>query len=113
MNSSVNDVLYPVVAAIAWAAFLFRLVGLRRSRDPAAVALCISFCFLGMVYIVSTPVVWVALDNTVGVPNLAALLSQCFVIVYTGSVQAMLLFWFYPRPEAWRNIRTQAIFLMQ
>ncbi|OJF15375.1 MAB_1171c family putative transporter [Couchioplanes caeruleus] len=111
MNRTINDVLYPIDATLAGAAFLFKLVSLRKNRDAASVALCIGFGFLTIVFTISTPVVWSAFDRALGVPNLAALVTQGLVIANTAALQAMMLFWLYPRTEAWRKIRFRATLL--
>ncbi|MEU7905252.1 MAB_1171c family putative transporter [Actinoplanes sp. NPDC049118] len=111
MNTTINDVLYPIDAALAAVAMMFTLIGLRKNRDAASVTLCISFGLLAVIYTLSTPTVWAAFDHALGVPNLAALVTQSVVIVNSACLQALMLFWLYPRTDAWRKIRFRSALL--
>ncbi|MEU4215879.1 MAB_1171c family putative transporter [Actinoplanes sp. NPDC026623] len=111
MNPTINDILYPIAAALAGMAMLFKLIGLRKNRDAASVTLCLSFGLLAIIFALSTPSVWAAFDRALGVPNLAALVTQSIVIADSAALQALMLFWMYPRTQAWRKIRFRATLL--
>lgn len=102
-----NDVLYPLAAALAWAALAYRLArGLRRDPgDPALYAVSAVFAILAVIFTVSSPVVWGALDRAVGVPNLALLVSQSGVVAFSATIQCLIFFWTHPRREGWRHAR--------
>ncbi|SHG89408.1 MAB_1171c family putative transporter [Streptoalloteichus hindustanus] len=101
-----NHVLYPLCAAAAWTAFLYKFRGRRRQPDnPAITAVWVAFLLLALVFTVSVPAVWEGLDRSVGVPNLSTLLSQGCVVGFSASIQAMLLFWVHPRDQAVARIR--------
>ncbi|MFC0531363.1 MAB_1171c family putative transporter [Phytohabitans kaempferiae] len=107
---TVNDVLYPIDAALAWAALLFKLPSLRRGRrEPAGVALCLAFAFIATTFTLVIPPVYATVDDLIGTKNIAVLISQCCVICYTVSIQLMLLFWAYPATDAWRRARWRLI----
>lgn len=98
---SLNDLLYPVVAMCAGTAFTGQLIRLRGSyRDPGVVALCVSFGFFAAVFTVSTPRVWISVDQFFGIPEVAGLLAQSLVILFAASQQSMLLLWSYPLAQA-------------
>ncbi|GGL00180.1 MAB_1171c family putative transporter [Mangrovihabitans endophyticus] len=102
-----NDVLYPVAAVVAWAAFLYRLVrGLRRDPgDPALYAICTAFALMGAIFTISTPVIWGALDRAAGMPNLSLLVSQGGVVAFSVTIQCLIIFWTRPRAQGWRHAR--------
>ncbi|RCG22738.1 hypothetical protein DQ384_34600 [Sphaerisporangium album] len=104
--SSLNDVLYPLAAIVVAAAFLWQVTRVITSqRDPGAIAMCVSFGCLAAVFTVSVPVVWVGVDRLLGVAQIAGLLAQSLVILFTAAQQAMLVLWSNPPARAWRTMR--------
>ncbi|MBG0567550.1 MAB_1171c family putative transporter [Actinoplanes aureus] len=101
---SLNDILYPIDAAIAGAALLFKLHGMRRGRrDPATVFLCLALFLLACTYTLVIPAVFVKVDALLGTTNAAVLVSQCCVIGYSLSIQLMLVYWAFSGRQAWRR----------
>ncbi|BDM74348.1 hypothetical protein HEK616_78350 (plasmid) [Streptomyces nigrescens] len=106
-----NSVLYPLCAAIACLALLYKLRVLRADRSVTQVALVGNFFFLFITYTVSTPVVWVATSKAVGVVNFSGLLTQSCVILLTACQQVVLLHLSHEAPTAWRKARPRLIAL--
>ena len=85
-----HAVLYPALAGLAWFAFGYRLLDLRRghhARNPARYAVCAALALLAVVFTVSTPTVWALLDRATGVPNLAALTAHLCVVGFGATVE--------------------------
>ncbi|MCP2259756.1 hypothetical protein LX15_003462 [Streptoalloteichus tenebrarius] len=105
-----HHVLYPLCAAAAWTAFLYKLRDRRRQAgNPALTAVCVAFLLLAVVFTVSSPSVWEGLDRLVGVPNLSTLVSQGCVVAFSATVQVMLLFWVHPRERAVVKVRRRLL----
>jgi hypothetical protein len=85
--------LYPLSAAVAWAAFIYKARDLRYSKNLALFMILGCFGFLGLTFTVSTPSVWSAIDRAADYPNLNALISQSCVMMFGISQQALLLLW--------------------
>ncbi len=68
----------------------------RRGLDRGLVGMCIAMAGLAMTFTLSTPVVWLQVDRFIHVPNIATLVSQAFVLIYTAGQEIMLLYWLYP-----------------
>ncbi|MBA8930984.1 hypothetical protein BC739_008231 [Kutzneria viridogrisea] len=101
-----NSVLYPLCAAVAWLALIYKFPALRvRPRDHAVHALAAAFAFLGLSFTISTPVVWAWIDALTGVTNLSTLLSQGFVIAFVAAEQVLLVLWAFPPHRAWPKAR--------
>ncbi|ASW57091.1 MAB_1171c family putative transporter [Plantactinospora sp. KBS50] len=109
-----NGVLYPVAAAVAWSALLYRLGrGLRQDpRDPALYAVCTAFALMGLVFTVSTPAIWSRLDGWTGIPNLSLLVSQSGVIAFSGTIQCLIIFWTHPGSTGWRRARWRLLWVV-
>jgi hypothetical protein len=106
----VNAVLYPLAAVVAWAAAAYRLPSaVRRPRDPEVITLTAALCVLGTVFAVSTPAVWTRIDQAAGWPNLSVLLSQGCVMIWTVTVQVMMVLWAYPPDRARAKVRTRLL----
>lgn len=101
-----QEILYPLCALLNYAAAVSRIPGLRHRHDLPSRALVGSFLALGTTFALATPVIWVRVDALFGMPNITALLYQSLVIVYTVTIQYMLLYWHSPesahRKMIWR-----------
>lgn len=105
-----NAVLYPLAALVAWAAAAYKLpAAVRRPRDPEVVTLTAALFVLGTVFAVSTPAVWTRIDQAAGWPNLSVLLSQGCVMIWTVTVQVMMVLWAYPPARARAKARTRLL----
>ena len=104
-----NSVLYPLCAAVAGLALLYKLRVLRTDRSVTQVALLANFFFLFVTYTVSTPAVWAATSSAVGIVNFSGLLSQSCVILLTACQQIVLLHLSHEAPVAWRKARPRLI----
>ncbi|WP_332309709.1 MAB_1171c family putative transporter [Catenuloplanes japonicus] len=84
----------------------------RRGLDRGLVGMCIAMAGLAMTFTLSTPVVWLQVDRFIHVPNIATLVSQAFVLIYTAGQEIMLLYWLYPLEKARRHVRVRVIVLV-
>jgi hypothetical protein len=102
-----KSVIYPTLAIVSTLAFCYKTYGLRKNwRDPASRALCYSFLFLALTYVLAIPAFAKGFDAWIGIPNLAALFFHTSLLAYSGTVWVQLLYWQYPpdiaRPKARR-----------
>ncbi|MFJ9407254.1 MAB_1171c family putative transporter [Streptomyces sp. NPDC101393] len=89
-----KDILHPLCLAIAGSGLLFLLRDLRRDRrDPALVALAFTYFFSALSYAVSLTWVWVRIDSTLGVTNIAVPLAQSSVILVFALQAIVLAHW--------------------
>ncbi|MGY4936202.1 MAB_1171c family putative transporter, partial [Streptomyces sp. 900116325] len=104
-----KDILHPLCLAIAAAGFLLLLRDLRKGRrDHALVALALTYFFSALSYAGSLTVVWVRIDSTIGITNIAVPLSMsCVVLVF--ALQATVLAYWTKTPAAAAR-RTQFLF---
>jgi hypothetical protein len=101
-----KDVVFPICAIACWATFCYKIRGVRHApRNPALLILCVNFALLGGVFTVSTPAVSAGLDALLGIPNVAAFFVHISVVIYSFTVQLMLLFWTHPPAPAWSRAR--------
>ncbi|MHA4779144.1 MAB_1171c family putative transporter [Streptomyces sp. MSC1_001] len=86
-----NSVLYPVCAAAALLAFLYKLRVLRTDRSVTQLFLLGNFFLQAIVFTVSTPFVWLTVSRAVDIVNFSGLLTQSCVILITACQQVVLL----------------------
>jgi hypothetical protein len=88
----VKGVVFPLVAGLCWAAFLYRVPDLRtRRRDPALLALLVAFAVKGTEFLLATPRIAAAVDERTGIPNLGALAIHLFGGVAFGAAVLVAL----------------------
>lgn len=104
-----NDFLYPIVASVTLVALLFKLRVLRTDRSPTQIALIGNFFLLFVTFSVSTPPVWTAVSNAVGITNFSGLLTQSAVILNAACQQVVLLSLTHNAEDAWRKTRPRLI----
>lgn len=105
-----NAVLYPLAAIVAWSAAVYKLPGaIRRPRDPHVITLTAALSVLGLIFAISTPPIWTWIDRVAGWPNLSFLLSQGCVMIWTVTVQILMVLWAYPPAKARSKIRTRLL----
>jgi hypothetical protein len=101
-----KDVVFPICAIACWVTFCDKLRGIRHGpRNPGLLILCVNFALLGGAFTVSIPEVSADLDALLGIPNVAAFLVHMSVVLYSFTVQLMLLFWAHPPARAWARAR--------
>ncbi|MFD7164282.1 MAB_1171c family putative transporter [Streptomyces violascens] len=100
-----NAVLYPICAAIALAALLFKLRVLRTDRSTPQLAIVAMFAALFLTYLVSSPPVWVATSKAVGIVDFSGLFTQSCVIALTACQQILLQHLAHEPEVAWRKLR--------
>lgn len=101
-----HDVVYPIAAAIGWVAFLYKLVDLRRDpRNPTLRALCIALLFPALAFTIATPALFAPIDRLIGFPNLAKLWVHGSLVVFSATVQRLLLCWAFPAEQARPRVR--------
>ncbi|MET3982544.1 MAB_1171c family putative transporter [Streptomyces sp. PvR034] len=86
-----NSLLYPLCSAVALLALVYKSRVLRTDRSVTQVALVANFLLLFIIFTVSTPSVWAATSDFVGIVNFSGLLTQSCVIVMTACQQLVLL----------------------
>jgi hypothetical protein len=105
--------IYPFLAIVATLAFCYKTYGLRRNwHDPASRALCYSFAFLALTYILAIPMFAKGFDQLVGIPNLAALVIHTSLMAYSGTVHVQLLYWQYPPEIARPKVARWSLFFV-
>ena len=103
-----SSLLHPLCLLVAVAALLYELRALRRNpRDLPLAVLCGSLTLSALSFAASLPSVWAAIDGAVGVPNIAALVSQTCVMLFVASQMVFLILWSRDRTEARRMIRSR------
>lgn len=95
-----DRILYPAGAVIAWFAFFYKTMALRRDRDsPALRAMSASFLVLALAFTFGTPWIYTWLDATLGVPNLARICTHVSAMAWGFAAARWLLCWTYPTRE--------------
>lgn len=95
-----------IPAAIAWAAFLYKSPAfLRRRRDPAQRAYCLSLVFFASAMTALLPPIYLGLDHLAGVPNLARLVGNSAGLASAWMAQAFLAYLNYPKGRARTEVR--------
>ncbi|MGW7821832.1 MAB_1171c family putative transporter [Streptomyces puniciscabiei] len=103
MQNEMNSILYPICAAIAFLALIYKLRILRTDRSVIPVSLVGNFLFLFLIWLVSTPAVWAATSRAVGIVNFSGLFTQSCVIVTVVFQQLILLHLSHEPHLAWRK----------
>ncbi|WP_329151625.1 hypothetical protein OIU91_30460 [Streptomyces sp. NBC_01456] len=85
--------------------------GMRRERrDQALLALLAAFAFKGTAFALATPNVAEAVDQQLGIPNLAALAIHLLGgVAFSASVLVALTFWAHAPEQAWPKARCRLI----
>ncbi|MEU6756072.1 MAB_1171c family putative transporter [Streptomyces sp. NPDC046685] len=92
--------------SIAATGFLFLLRDLRKDRrDHALVALAFTYFFSALSYAISLTPVWIRIDSTLGVTNIAVPLAQSCVILVLTLQATVLAYWTKPPAAAARRTR--------
>ncbi|MDX3066037.1 MULTISPECIES: MAB_1171c family putative transporter [Streptomyces] len=101
-----KDLLHPLCLAISGIGFLLLLRDLGKSRrDPALVALASTYGFSALSYATSISWVWVRIDGTLGVTNIAVPIAQSCVVLVLALQATVLAHWSRPPEEARRRGR--------
>lgn len=101
-----KDILHPFCLTIAGAGFLLLLRDLwKNHRDPALVALAFTYLFSALSYAISLTPVWIRIDSTFGVTNIAAPFAQGCVVVVFGLQTTVIAYWTNPPAAAARRTR--------
>ncbi|MEU8837415.1 hypothetical protein AB0C64_44465, partial [Streptomyces sp900116325] len=96
-----TDILHPLCLVIAGTGFLFLMRDLGKScRDPALIALALTYGFSAISYAVSLTWVRVRIDGVFGVTNIAVPLAQSCVILVLALQSTVLAYWSKPPAEA-------------
>lgn len=89
-----NQTLYPVCAFVAWivvVAGIPRLLTIR--RDAGRMTTWVMFVFFALVFTTGWSVVWDPLDSVTGSRAATFLITECCVMLFSGSVLVLLLLW--------------------
>lgn len=106
-----KDILHPLCLIIAGTGFLLLLRDLRagwrkpEQRDPALIALALTYLFSALSYAISLTPIWVRIDGVFGVPNIAVPLAQGCVVLVFGLQATVLAFWTKPPAAAVRRAK--------
>jgi hypothetical protein len=103
----VKGIVFPFVAGLCWAAFLYRVPDLRtRRRDPALLALLVAFAVKGTEFLLATPRIAAAVDERTGIPDLGALGIHLFGgVAFGAAVLVVLVYWVSSPAKAWARVR--------
>lgn len=105
-----RSVTYWMFAALAAIVFVIRLPRLRRHRRQPMQWIIAGTMFLGAAAFFSAAPVAIAYINRVsGIPNLAAVIVYCLIVLLSGSLQTLIVFWRDPPERAWRQTRWWAL----
>lgn len=100
------NVLFPLCAAMAWSACLYKLRDLRHDRrNPTLRALCGAIALPALAFTLAPPWVYLRVDHALGIANLATLMIYGCVVVHSAIAQVLLLHWTYPPEQARRRAR--------
>lgn len=102
-----KGILFPLLAALCWLAFAYKLPNLRwRRRDPALLALLIAFALKGAAFLLATPALAAAVDRWTGIADLSALCIHLLGgVAFAAAVLVVLVYWSEPPERAWRSAR--------
>jgi hypothetical protein len=101
-----KDILHPLCLIIASLGFLFLLRDLKNDRrDSALTALALLYLSSALSFAISITPVWVRIDSTLGVTNIAVPLAQSCVILVLVFQTSVLAHWALPPTEARQRSR--------
>ncbi|MFG2382853.1 MAB_1171c family putative transporter [Streptomyces avermitilis] len=101
-----KDILHPLCLIIAGSGFMFLLRDLRKDRrDPALVALTFTYFFSALSYAISLTPVWLRIDGTLGVTNIAVPLAHGCVILVLALQAVVLANWSMAPADVRRRTR--------
>jgi hypothetical protein len=105
--TGIKGIVFPLMAGLCWAAFLYRVRDLRmRQRDPALLALLVAFAMKGTEFLLATPRIAAAVDERTGIPNLGALGIHLFGgVAFGAAVLVAVVYWVSDPEEAWAKVR--------
>ncbi|MEV0119058.1 MAB_1171c family putative transporter [Streptomyces sp. NPDC050844] len=98
-----KSIVFPLLAALCWAAFFYKCRGLKPGRrDPALLALLAAFALKGTAFALATPEIARAVDRQSGISDIAALAIHLLGgVVFSTAVLLVLLFWAHEPERAW------------
>jgi len=105
----VTTFVYPLCAAVALFALIYRTRKALLDRTPGNLALCGIFLFVTLGWALVTPWVWTPIANTFGIASLGGLLAQASVIAIIACNTVVLLHFGYDRKEAWRRVSPRLV----
>jgi hypothetical protein len=106
-----NSFLYPICAITALLAFAYKARLLRTDRSATQLFLIGNLLFLSIIFTVSTPSIWVATSQAVGIVNFSGLFTQSCVILMTACQQIVLLHLSHDAETAVQKARPRLIAL--
>lgn len=103
-------VVYPIAAVVAWITFFYKFLDLSRGWDNRGKrAVCLALFFPAVAFTIATPPIFAPIDRLIGFPNLAKLLVHGSLVLFSATVQRMLLLWTYPPEEAAPRVRRRGV----
>ncbi|HWU10813.1 MAG TPA: MAB_1171c family putative transporter [Streptomyces sp.] len=101
-----KDILHPICLIIAGLGFLLLLRDLKKnSRDAALILLSLVYLSSALSFAISITPIWIRIDSTLGVTNIAVPLAQSCVILVLVFQTSVLAHWALPAQEARRRTR--------
>ncbi|MGW7022479.1 MAB_1171c family putative transporter [Streptomyces decoyicus] len=109
--TGVKSIVFPFLAALCWAAFFYKIRGLRFEwRAPALLALLTAFALKGTAFALATPAVALAVDRQLGIPDIAALCIHLLGgVAFSAAVLVVLAFWAHAPEQAWPRARWRLV----
>ncbi|MFI5782905.1 MAB_1171c family putative transporter [Nocardia sp. NPDC051570] len=101
-------VVFPIGAAVCVLALSYKLWDLRLNRrDPSLIALLVTFFCKAISFTFATPAVSAWVDERIGVPDIAILVTHLASVIASAAILVALMFWVHPGPRAWRHVGTR------
>lgn len=106
IGGKVFDIGYGLCAVVGLTASCYKLLAfLREPRNYSLLLVALAAAFPSVAFICAAPSVYVRLDRWAGIPNLATLVVYSFIVLFSGTVQVLLLLWVNQPRQARGKIR--------
>ncbi|MFD7339844.1 MAB_1171c family putative transporter [Streptomyces violascens] len=101
-----KDTLHPICLVIAGLGFLFLLRDLKQNRrESSLILLSLVYLSSALSFAISITPIWIRIDSTLGITNIAVPLAQSCVILVLVFQTSVLAHWALPAQKARRQIR--------
>lgn len=98
-----------VAAGLSWVAVAYKAMDLRRLREAGALIFWLILLLSALAVTFLLPPVYVAIDQLVGIPNLARLLGNGSILLASWLVQLSIWRLNYPERPLWPRVRSSSV----